>query len=285
MEARGGFGSGSPYAASVVLSTFNQPALLERALLGYARQSRGDFEIIVADDGSGEETLHLLQKMQSLLPVPLAHVWQPDEGFRKARIVNRAALCARSAYLIFSDGDCIPGQRFVADHLDAGCKGQYVVGGHIRLSEQQTGALTTGDVERGRFESWPSPLQRAELWWTHGKSLVYIALGKRRKPKLYGMNFSVDRASFERVNGFDMTFQNCGREDSDLRNRMQIAGIRARSLWHRARVFHQSHPPNLTRLGWAEAPAYYNRPHLAPEAPQGLRELGRTAEVLAPPGM
>ena len=257
----------------MLLTTYNQPDLLERSLLGYMRQDCSDFELLIADDGSGPETAALIARFRARSPVPLHHVWQLDSGFRKARAVNLAALRSRADYLIFSDGDCIPSSWFVSEHLRAARAGQYVVGGHVRLSREQTRALNAQDIEQGRFEKLCSLPQRLELLWTHAKSLGYIAAGKRRKPKFYGLNFSVDRASFERVNGLDMTFENCGREDSDLRNRMQMAGVRARSLWSRPGVFHQHHPAHVTRLGWAEAPHYYNRRYLRADAAQGLREL------------
>jgi glycosyltransferase involved in cell wall biosynthesis len=260
-------------SASVILTTYNQPELLERTLLGYARQDSRDFELVIADDGSTPATAALIARHMGSFPVPLRHVWQPDDGFRKARAVNLAVLYSRADYLIFSDGDCIPERSFVSEHLRAASPGRYVVGGYLRLSKAQTRALTPEDVRSGRFESLASRLQRISLWFEHAKSLLYIAVRKHRKPHMLGLNFSVDRASFARVNGFDMKFENCGREDSDLRNRMQLAGLGARSLWYRSGVFHQHHPAHKSRLIWREVAEYYNRPDLKAEAPCGLREL------------
>jgi glycosyltransferase involved in cell wall biosynthesis len=265
--------------ASVLLSTYNQPRLLDLVLHGYARQSTQDFEIVIGDDGSGSETAEVIARHQRGLPVPLSHAWQPNRGFRKAKAMNRAALQSRGAWLIFSDGDCIPSGTFVEEHLAAAREGGYVVGGHVRLSAEETQALSVDDVRSGRFERLGSPLERADLWLTHWKSLAYIALRKRRKPKFYGLNFSVSRDTFFGVNGLDSTFANSSKEDSDLRNRLQLAGARATSLWHRARVYHQHHPPNNTRLVWRGADAHYTRSDLRAEAPDGLRELA--AEIAA----
>jgi len=41
---------------SVILSTYNQPQWLEKSIWGYAVQSRSDFELLVADDGSTDDT-------------------------------------------------------------------------------------------------------------------------------------------------------------------------------------------------------------------------------------
>jgi len=261
--------------ASVLLTTYNQPRALDFALQGYARQSRRDFEVLIADDGSGPETAKVIEKHAAEYPVRLVHVWQPDDGFHKTRAVNRAALQSRGPYLILSDGDCIPSREHVAMHLEARRPHRFIVGGHVRLSPEETTALTREDVSSGRFEGLITPAERRRARMIHLKSLFYIALNLPRKPKCYGTNFSVSREDFFRVNGFDENYRNAGREDSDLRNRLQLAGLRAISLWHRCSVFHQHHPSHTTRLIWTEVDRYYNRPDIRPEAPRGLRELAR----------
>ena len=42
--------------ASVIVSAYDIPFSLRLAMLGYQRQSCKDFELIIADDGSGSET-------------------------------------------------------------------------------------------------------------------------------------------------------------------------------------------------------------------------------------
>ena len=260
---------------SVLLSTYNHPDLLARSLLGFALQSTRDFEVIVADDGSGPDTRKVVDTFRADFPARLLHVWQPDRGFHKSRAVNRAALQSRGVYLLFSDGDCVPSPTLIEEHLAVARPGHYVVGGFVRLSEAQSAALTDDDVRAGNLERLVTPAQRLDLYFTHLKSLAYIALNTRRKPKIYGLNFSLHRDDFVRVNGYDETYHNSAKEDSDLRNRMQVAGLRAISLWHRPGVFHQHHPPHEMRIAWREAHAYYHRRDLPAEAPVGLRELQR----------
>ena len=270
-------------AASVVLATFNQPRLLELALAGYVRQRARDFELVIADDGSGDETRRVIERWRGRLEVPLTHVWQPDDGFRKARALNGAVLETRGARLVFSDGDCVPHPDFVASHLRAARPRSFAVGGHVRLSQTETSALDVTAVASGALDRAGTRAERAGLWWTHAKSLAYIALGMRRRPRLYGLNFSVDRDSFFALNGFDQTYCDSAKDDSDLRNRMLLAGLLPVSLWHRARVAHLHHPPHVRRTGWSGARAYYSRPDLSAVAPAGLRELAgeRSAGSLA----
>jgi hypothetical protein len=69
--------------------------------------------------GRARETRDVIQRHARLLPVSLSHVWQPDDGFRKARALNRAVVRSSCAHLIFSDGDCIPSRTFVQEHREA----------------------------------------------------------------------------------------------------------------------------------------------------------------------
>jgi glycosyltransferase involved in cell wall biosynthesis len=258
---------------SVILATYDQPRLLDLALAGYSHQSTRDFEIVVADDGSGPETRRVIESWARRLPVEIRHVWQPHRGFWKSAAVNRGALHCRGAKLVFSDGDCVPSRTFVEEHLEIAGPATFAVGGHVRLSEAESRRVTRERIASGALESEIAFADRASLWWTHCKSLAYIASRRPRKPRLLGLNFSVDRASFFAVNGFDLTYRNSARDDSDLRNRLLLAGVRPVSLWHRARVVHLFHPPHVERTLWREAGAYYRRADLCAEAPYGLREL------------
>ena len=268
--------------ASVILATYDQPKLLDLALAGYSNQSTRDFELVIADDGSGPETRAVIQSHVRRLPVEVRHVWQPHRGFWKAAAVNRGVLESRGEQLVFSDGDCVPSRTFVAEHLEAARERSFIVGGHVRLSEAESRRVTRDRIASGELESKVSFADRARLWWTHVKSLGYIAARRPHKPRLLGLNFSVDRESFFAVNGFDLTYRNSAKDDSDLRNRLLLAGVRPISLWHRARVVHLWHPPHVERTLWREAGAYYKRAGLVPEAPYGLRELaiGRVRERL-----
>ena len=51
--------------ASVIVTTYNNPPYLEMVLAGYARQGRDDFEVVVADDGSRDETRELIDRVRA----------------------------------------------------------------------------------------------------------------------------------------------------------------------------------------------------------------------------
>ncbi len=262
-----------PPIASVLISTYNQSEYLDLALFGYARQSNQDFEMIVCDDGSREDTRAVIERHQKSFPVPLHHVWQPDGGFRKSRVINLGVLHSQAPYLLFSDGDCVPAHDFVQRHLDVLGPNTFAAGGHTRLTQEVSAGITPDDISSGAFEDLETTASRRERRKIHFLNLYYLAIGKRRKPKFYGLNFSVDRASYFAANGLDQTFVNSPREDSDLRNRLRVAKVKPKSVWHTCSVFHLWHPVNTGRLGQESDNAHYRRKNLPVRSPLGLAEL------------
>ncbi|MFZ9129836.1 MAG: glycosyltransferase, partial [Pseudomonadales bacterium] len=101
---------------SVIFTTYNSPAWLEKVLWGFHAQSDRGFEIVIADDGSGEETKWVIDRFKSETDLEIKHVWQPDDGFRKCKILNKALLAADGKYFVVTDGDCIPRHDFVFEH-------------------------------------------------------------------------------------------------------------------------------------------------------------------------
>src|SRR5262249_59369798 len=92
---------------SVVVATYEWPEALELVLRSLADQSERDFEVIVADDGSGPETAEVVTAAGA------AHVRQDDDGYRLARVRNLGAARASGEYLVFVDGDTVPRRHFV----------------------------------------------------------------------------------------------------------------------------------------------------------------------------
>ena len=76
------------FTVGVIISTYNNPRWLEKTLWSYERQTVAPSEIIVADDGSREETRLLIDSFRATLPIK--HVWHEDDGFRKTKILNDA---------------------------------------------------------------------------------------------------------------------------------------------------------------------------------------------------
>lgn len=249
---------------TVIIATYNQPRALSMALDGYARQTTRDFELIVADDGSGPETRAVVERFG------VRHVRQEDVGFRKAKALNAAFRESAGRTVIFTDGDCVPPRDFVAVHADACPPDGFCVGGYVPLTREQSLTLdVTTDFADGLLAG-----HRLRLWSVHLQNLLYIALRRPRRPKVYGCNVSVGRDAFVSVNGFDENFDGFGKEDSDLRNRLVASGARPASVWNRCAVFHLHPSIDGRGEGRSEvktrAEEYYRRANVPARCANGL---------------
>jgi glycosyltransferase involved in cell wall biosynthesis len=234
--------------ARVIVATYEQPQHLRRALRGYLRQTSRDFVLVVADDGSGDETRQIVEAFAdeaAAAGVACEHVRHEDRGYRRAAILNEAARRADGErLLVFTDGDCVPPAHFVARHLEAHEHRSFHVGGVILLTEAATAGLTEADVDAGRYEALATEADLRSLRRRARKSRWGMLLRRKNRPKVFGANLAVDRALFEAVNGFDEAFPDYGFEDSDLRDRLMRTRPRPRVkvLHGRNDVFHLHHP-------------------------------------------
>lgn len=232
---------------SVILATYNQPAWLEKVLWGYAVQSCRDFEIVIADDGSGPETATVIDVAAAEGPLRITHVRHDDDGFRKCEILNHAIVAARGDYLIFSDGDCIPRSDFVATHVALARPRRFVSGGYLKLPLELSRRITRDDVVSGRVADrrW-----LARNGWQPGTRLLRL-LRQRRAATLLdavtptraswnGHSASTWRAALLEANGFD-TGMKYGGEDRALGERLANAGFRGIQARHRLPVLHLDH--------------------------------------------
>ena len=242
-------GSGAaPCGLSIILSTYDATDELALTLWGYAAQTYGDFEVVIADDGSGPETRARIEDMRESTGLTISHVWQEDDGFRKCRILNRAIDAARGDYLILSDGDCIPRDDFVETHAALARRGHYASGGRVRLASDLGPAIDRDDVLSGSLFEEPWLRRRAAL--ARGRDRFKLTRSRRRAMWLdrltttratwNGHNASAWKADLLRVNGFDerMTYPV---EDRELGERLRNAGIRPIQARHRAVCVHVEH--------------------------------------------
>ena len=64
----------SPLSATVVISTYNQPDWLKLVLHSYDIQTTGNFEIIIADDGSDEATRRVIEDFKKSTSLKIIHL-------------------------------------------------------------------------------------------------------------------------------------------------------------------------------------------------------------------
>jgi glycosyltransferase involved in cell wall biosynthesis len=225
------------FSVGVVFTTYNRPRDLGRVLAGYARQTLRHFEIVIADDGSGEETRVCIERARREWQLNIRHVWHEDIGFRKCRILNRAVVETGAEYLIFTDGDCIPHPGFVAGHVELARQGYFVSGGCVRLGDAATRAIDEADVLSGRVFDARWLLARGEsginLRKLHLSSPPWRSVMNgitTTRPTWNGHNSSTWRDEVLAVNGFDerLGYGGLDREFGERLERCGMKGIQAR---------------------------------------------------------
>ena len=232
---------------SVVISTYNSPEWLEKVLWGYECQSYKDFELVIADDGSGDATRDIIEQFQNRAALDIIHVWHEDRGFQKSEILNKAIQAATTDYLIFSDGDCIPRKDFVAVHVKNACPGYFLSGGYFMLPIETSQAITKKDIQSGNAFKVPW-LKENGLEGTY-KTLKLTSRGSLQKFLNFvtptkatwnGHNSSGWKKDLLGVNGFNEQMQ-YGGQDRELGERLMNKGIKGKQIRYSAVCIHLEH--------------------------------------------
>jgi glycosyltransferase involved in cell wall biosynthesis len=233
------------FSTGVIISTYNSPAWLEKVLWGYIYQSVIPDEIVIADDGSGDETRLLIESFKERLPIK--HVWHPDNGYQKCRILNMSIIEAESEYLIFTDQDLIPRFDFVETHLKYAGKGYFLSGGCLRLSMELSKVITEEEIRSQNAFS---------LKWLIKKGLsVTFKCTKLFRNKVFnrfmntitpakatwnGGNASAWKSDILAVNGFNDIMQ-YGGEDREFGERLVNFGLKSKQIRYSAILLHLDH--------------------------------------------
>ena len=237
------------FLISVIVSTYNRPDMLFLVLEALNRQTDSKFEVVIADDGSTEDTRVLIERMKQSVAFNLSHIWQPDDGFRKAAVLNSSVKSAKGDYLVFLDGDCVPPPCWVARHRDLAEKGWLVAGQRILASRAFTQELIENPSLLHTFEWTSKSLVRL---WREDKinrpwpglnwSLGFVRkLWSRDWLKVRGCNWAMWKADYVAVNGCDESFIGWGAEDSDLAVRLVNYGVSVKYGIFSAGVLHLWH--------------------------------------------
>lgn len=192
-------------AISVVAPTYRRPRLLAELLESLVAQTLPSerFEVIIVDDGSGDETLDVLAQWRAKGVLQLRFESQENSGPAAAR--NRGFRMARAPLVAFIDDDCAaePGWleahlAFMRTHPEIGGVGGKIVRKHDNLL--------------ARFVDHVSRMQHKAVG---GEVMILITA-----------NACYPKAVLEEVDGFDERIPWPEGEDVDLARKVRESGRR-----------------------------------------------------------
>jgi glycosyltransferase involved in cell wall biosynthesis len=228
-----------PAQISLIISTYEKPGALDQVLRGVQRQTAMPGEILLADDGSGAATRELIAQWQKKLPAPVRHVWHEDLGFRKTIILNKSLAAAAGDYIVLLDGDCVPHDRFVADHALLAERNFWVQGRRCFVVEKFAAEFSPGatPIFRWMLSDRITGLPKAVR-------LPFPLIRRNTSQRgIIGCNMGFWRDDLLAVNGFDEEYTGWGLgEDSDVGARLYHLGRPRKFVYGHAVVYHLNHP-------------------------------------------
>ncbi|MCW2119237.1 glycosyltransferase family 2 protein [Flavobacterium sp. 7A] len=232
---------------SIIISTYNSPDWLKKVLWGYNTQTYRNFEIIIADDGSNQETFDLIEEIKKEVFFPIIHVWHEDKGFQKTIILNKSILAVSTDYILMSDGDCIPREDFVEQHIKSREEGHFISGGYFKLPMDISRNINQLDVYSGKC---------FDLKWLKNQGLKASFKNSKLTAKGFtswflntvtpttaswnGHNASGWKKDFLAVNGFDERMQ-YGGEDREFGERLINYGLKPKQIRYSTVCVHLDH--------------------------------------------
>lgn len=237
----------TPQSIGVVITTYNSPIWLEKVLTGYENQSISNFRVIIADDGSNDETRQAIKNFKARNTLTIDHVWHDDRGFRKCQILNKAIAETSCDYLIFTDGDCIPAPDLIATHRALAAPRTFLSGGYIKLTMPISEAITEQNISSGQIfnPTWlvEHGQPKTHKLWKLSKSPTFRKLMNKITPAAAswnGMNSSTWTKDLIAVNGFNEDMQ-YGGLDRELGERLWNYGHKSRQIRYSTVCLHLDH--------------------------------------------
>lgn len=232
---------------SIIVSTYNSPKWLEKVIWGFSAQTYKQFEVVIADDGSTNETANLIEKLQSQVTFPIKHVWHEDNGFQKTIILNKAVLETSADYIIMTDGDCIPRKDFVEVHEKLRKPNIFLSGGYHKLSKELSNLISKEDILSGNCfnvdwlinHGMKKSFKNNKLN-SFGFKSNFLNFITPTTPSWNGHNSSAWKEDILSVNGFDERME-YGGEDRELGERLINNSIKGKQIRYSTTCVHLDH--------------------------------------------
>ena len=228
---------------SLIITTYNRPDALLLVLRSIEGQITLPYEVIIADDGSTNDTKEVVTSFQEKSDIRVIHSWQEDSGFRAAKSRNKAIAKATGKYIILIDGDMILHPEFINDHINNTQSGYFVQGSRVLLTQDKT--KQTLDQQKINFSLLSNGLQNRKNAF-HSNILSKLFSNKRNYLRgIRTCNMAFYKQDCININGFNNEFEGWGREDSEFIMRLLNSGINRKNVRFNAIQFHLWHNENI----------------------------------------
>jgi glycosyltransferase involved in cell wall biosynthesis len=227
-------------SCALIATTYNWPEALELLLLSVLNQTVFPNEVIIADDGSREDTKQLIDDFKKKFPVSLIHVWHEDNGFRLATIRNKAIASAQSDYIIQIDGDIIINKNFIKDHLTHAQKNQFLFGSRVNIKQAFLQELFI--LKKIHFNFFSKGIKKRFRTIRIPFYTNFIKQNHVISSKLRGCNMSFWKNDIIKINGYNEKFIGWGCDDYELGYRLHNSGTAGRRLKFAGIEYHIFHP-------------------------------------------
>ena len=227
---------------SLIITTYNRPDALLLVLLSIEGQITLPYEVIIADDGSTNDTKEVVTSFQEKSDIRVIHSWHEDSGFRAAKSRNKAISKSNGDYIVLIDGDMILHPEFINDHINNTQSGYFVQGSRVLLTQDKT--KQTLDQQKINFSLLSNGLQNRKNAF-HSNILSKLFSNKRNYLRgIRTCNMAFYKQDCININGFNNEFEGWGREDSEFIMRLLNSGINRKNIRFNAIQFHLWHIEN-----------------------------------------
>lgn len=241
-----------PKTCALIITTYNQKERLALVLDSVKNLEPLPDEVLIADDGSREDTAKLIQAYQKDFPCKLEHIWQKDEGFRAAASRNKAINASNSEYIILIDGDMILEKNFINDHLKFASLKTILQGSRTILNEKESKELLRKNDFSLAFDKKGFKNQRniflAKCVYKFSKLTKKFFKKSQLVKGSKTCNMSFYKSDFEAIEGFNEKFIGWGREDSEFVARFLFNNGTFKRLKFNALAYHIYHEENSKNM-------------------------------------
>ena len=203
------------------------------------KQSITTDEVIIADDGSSNETKLLIEKYSIKFKTKLKYIWQEDNGFQKTSILNKAVALAKGDYIIQIDGDIVLHKHFIGDHIRNARKKTFIHGSRVFLNRKTTKKAI--NQQYFNFSFLNNGLSNRLNGLRSALIARIISNNNTNIKGTRGCNFSFWKQDFISVNGYNEDMKGWGKEDTELSVRLINRGLQKHKIKCLAVCYHLYH--------------------------------------------